>query len=90
MYIFEASSKYTTIIQCHFGRVENVHDATKMTLKYNGIFRRPVKIYMTRHRTYISLKRFSCTLKTDCTRPKYSLLFSTRRKYVRLFWTRPK
>ena len=68
----------------------NVHDASKMILKCNGIFRRRVKMYMTRHRTYIPLKLFSCALKADSTRPNYSHLFSTRRKYVRSFWTEPK
>ena len=29
MYIFDAMWKYATIIQCHFGRVANVHDASK-------------------------------------------------------------
>ena len=28
-YIFDASWKYATIIQCHFRRVTNVHDASK-------------------------------------------------------------
>ena len=29
LYIFDASWKYATIIQCHFGRVANVQDASK-------------------------------------------------------------
>ena len=40
---FYVSSKYATKIQCHFGRVKNVHDAPKITLKYSSIFRRRVK-----------------------------------------------
>ena len=42
-YTFDASSKYVSIIQCHFGRVENIQDVSKITLKYNSIFRRRVK-----------------------------------------------
>ena len=81
MYNFDASSKCTTIIQCHLRHVEKVHNTPKITLKYNSIFRRHV-IY-----TYIPFKFFRGA---DWTRPKYSCLFSTRQKYVRLFWTRPK
>ena len=77
MYIFDASWKYATIIQCHFGLVENVHDASKIPLKHNNIFRRRVQ-------------NVHNALKADLTRRKYSRLFSTRRKYVHSFWTRPK
>ena len=60
--IFDASSKYATIIQCHFGRIENMHDASKITFQYNRIFRQCIKMYMTRHRTYVIYpSRFSAS-----------------------------
>ena len=43
MYIFKASSNYATIIQCHFGRVKKVDDASKITLKYSSLLRRRAK-----------------------------------------------
>ena len=67
------------------------YDASKITLKYDSIFRRRVKnVHMTHHRTYIPFKLFSGALKIDWMRPKYFRLFLTLRKYVRLFWTHSK
>ena len=61
--------KYDTITQCHFERVENVHDASKITLKYNSIFRQRVQnVYSA--------------LKADSMRPKHYRTFSTLPKYV--------
>ena len=41
-YIFDASWKYATIIQCLSGRVGNMYDASKITLEYSREFRRRV------------------------------------------------
>ena len=67
-YIFNASWKYATIILC-FGRVKNVHDASKITFKYNRIFRRRVQ-------------NVHGALKVESKRRNYSRMFSMHRKYV--------
>ena len=71
-FFFDASWKYATVVQCHFGRVENAHDASKITLKYNSIVR-------------LRVQNVYDALKADSTRRKYSRLFFTRRKYVYVF-----
>ena len=43
MYIFDTSSKSAIKNQGHIGLVENVHETSKITLKYNRIFQRGFK-----------------------------------------------
>ena len=43
MYIFDTSSKSDIKNQGHIGLVENVHETSKITLKYNSIFQRGFK-----------------------------------------------
>ena len=70
-------------------------DASKMcatrqkTLKYNSIFRRRLNNAHDASSYTYTFKLFSGALKADWTRPICSRLFSTHRKYVCLFWTRP-
>ena len=74
MYIFDASWNYATIIQCLFGRVENVHAAPKITLKCNRVAQRRVQ------NVHNACKNVYGALKAELTRRKYSRIFATHRK----------
>ena len=67
-----------------FGPVKNVHDASKITLKYTRIFPRGVQ------NVHDASKNVHGALKAESAHRKYSRIFSTLQKYVHSFWTRPK